>query len=116
MRKSTGARSRRRRTSHRHAGADEQSSVRALSLDDFVKFTGGNAPESWIERAWNPVTSSSGTLGNVWFDYDIYRAGALTQCGSNSVQLQKSDGAWKIVSMAFSSRTTDCPSHPAPTE
>lgn len=86
----------------------------ALSLDDFVKFTGNNAPGSWIERAWSPVTSTSGTLGSVWFDYDIYRNGALTQCGSNSVQLQRSGSEWKIVSMAFSARRTDCPSHPAP--
>jgi hypothetical protein len=83
----------------------------ALSLDDFVKFTGNNAPGSWIERAWNPSTSTSGTLGNVWFDYDIYRGGALAQCGSNSVQLQSVAGEWKIVSMAFSAQKTGCPSH-----
>jgi hypothetical protein len=86
----------------------------ALSLDDFVKFTATNAPGSWIERAWNPVTSTNGTLGQVWFDYDIYRGGALTQCGANSVQLQRAGADWKIVSMAFSARRTDCPPHPAP--
>lgn len=83
--------------------------VTALSLDDFVKFSGNNAPGSWIERAWNPVTSTNGTLGSVWFDYDIYRNGELTQCGANSVQLQRVAGEWKIVSMAFSARKTDCP-------
>lgn len=93
------------------ASADK---VTALSLDDFVKFAGNNAPGSWIERAWNPMTSTSGTLGSVWFDYDIYRGGALTQCGSNAVQLQRSGGDWKIVSMAFSARKTDCPSHAPP--
>ena len=88
--------------------------VTALSLDDFVKFTGNNVPGSWIERAWNPLTSTSGSLGNVWFDYDIYRNGALTQCGSNSVQLQRSGAEWKIVSMAFSARNAGCPLHPPP--
>ena len=58
--------------------------------------------------------ANSSSVRALSLDYDIYRAGALTQCGSNPVQLQKSDGVWKIVSMAFSSRTTGCPSHPPP--
>ncbi len=88
--------------------------VTALSVDDFVKFAGNNAPGSWIERAWNPVTETSGTLGHVWFDYDIYRNGARTQCGSNSAQLQRVGADWRIVSMAFSARNVDCAAHPPP--
>jgi len=86
----------------------------ALSLDDFVKFAGANPPGSWIERAWNPTTATSGTLGGVWFDYDIYRNGAQTQCGSNSVQLQRVNSEWRIVSMAFSAQRSGCPAHPPP--
>jgi len=88
--------------------------VTALAVDDFVKFVGNNPPGSWIERAWNPVTSVSEGLGHVWFDYDIYRNGSRTQCGSNSAQLQRVGAAWKIVSMAFSAKTVGCASHPPP--
>jgi len=79
-----------------------------------VAFVGRNAVGSWVERFWNPVVRISGPLADLWFDYDVYRGSSLDHCGVNSVQLQETTGGWKIVTMAFTSVTQGCPSHPAP--
>jgi hypothetical protein len=81
----------------------------ALNLDAFVRFAGGNAPESWNERVWQPRALIDGTLGTLWFDYDVVRNNAVAQCGVNSVQLQQTAAGWKILSMAFTAKRTDCP-------
>lgn len=96
------------------AGGQSGSLGQGLSIDQFVTFVGRNAVGSWVERFWNPVVRMSGPLADLWFDYDVYRGSALDHCGVNSVQLQETTAGWKIVTMAFTSVTQGCPSHPAP--
>ena len=96
------------------AGAQSASVGQGLSVDQFVAFVGRNAVGSWVERFWNPVVRNSGPLADLWFDYDVYRGSSLDHCGVNSVQLRETTGGWKIVTMAFTSVTQGCPSHPAP--
>jgi hypothetical protein len=95
-------------------GGQSASLGQGLSIDQFVTFVGRNAVGSWIERFWIPVVRISGPLADLWFDYDVYRGSSLDHCGVNSVQLQETTAGWKIVTMAFTSVTQGCPSHPAP--
>jgi hypothetical protein len=95
-------------------GGQSASLGQGLSIDQFVTFVGRNAAGSWIERFWIPVVRISGPLADLWFDYDVYRGSSLDHCGVNSVQLQETAAGWKIVTMAFTSVTQGCPSHPAP--
>jgi hypothetical protein len=80
----------------------------ALNVDAFVRFAGNNAPGTWNERVWDPRALVDGTLGHLWFEYDIVRNGATTQCGINSVQLQLTPAGWKILSMAFNGKSASC--------
>ena len=96
------------------AGGQPASLGQGLSIDQFVTFVGRNAVGSWVERFWNPIVRISGPLADLWFDYDVYRGSSLDHCGVNSVQLQETTTGWKIVTMAFTSVTQGCPSHPAP--
>lgn len=83
-----------------------------LSIDQFVAFVGRS--QSWIERIWNPSQRVSGPLADLWFEYDVYKGATFDHCGVNAVQLQQTADGWKIVSMAFTSVTQGCASHPPP--
>ena len=86
-----------------------------LTIDQFVAFVGRNAPGVWIERLWSPAVRTTGPLADLWFEYDVYRGATFDHCGINSVQLQETITGWKIVTMAFTSVTQGCASHPPPT-
>lgn len=79
----------------------------ALTVDAFVAFAARNAPGAWVERIKNPKAQLDGTLGSLWYDYEVARGGAVTQCGVQSVQLKRTAAGWKILSMTFTSRS-DC--------
>jgi hypothetical protein len=44
----------------------------------------------------------------------VYRGTTFDHCGVNSVQLQETTSGRKIVTMAFTSVTQECPAHSAP--
>jgi hypothetical protein len=85
-----------------------------LSVDQFVRFVAQNPVGSWRERMWSPSVRLNGALADVWFEYDVYRAGKFDHCGFNAVQLQSTGGGWKIMSMAFTSATVGCAPHNPP--
>ena len=87
-----------------------------LTVDGFVAFVGRNPHGSWIERIWNPSQRVSGPLADLWFEYDVYKGTTFDHCGANAVQLQQTANGWKIVSMAFTSATQGCASHPPPND
>jgi hypothetical protein len=95
-------------------GAAVSSSPLGLSVDQFVAFVGRNPQGSWIERVWEPSQHISGPLADLWFEYDVYKGATFDHCGVNAVQLQQTASGWKIVSMAFTSATQGCASHPPP--
>jgi len=82
--------------------------VNALELDAFVRFAGQNAAGAWDEQFWSAASRTNVSLGDLWFEYDVYRGETLSHCGVNSVQLQRTGDSWKIVSMAFTRRTDAC--------
>ena len=96
------------------AGAPGNSASAGLSVDQFVAFVGRNAKGSWVERIWNPSQHVSGPLADLWFEYDVYKGATFDHCGVNAVQLQQTSDGWKIASMAFTSVTQGCASHPPP--
>jgi hypothetical protein len=91
------------------ASAASGAAPNGLTVDAFVAFAGQQAPGTWNERILNAQSHVDGTLGTLWFDYDVIRSGAAVQCGVNSVQLLQTASGWKILSMAFTSRRSDCP-------
>jgi hypothetical protein len=93
--------------------ADSASYVQSISVDQWVAYVNRDTRGPWIERAFNPVIHIDGTLATVWAEYDFHLDTRLANCGTDAVQLLKLNGAWKIVSIADTYRTT-CPVHPFP--
>ena len=67
-----------------------------------------------VERGFQPQALVSGGIAMVWMPYDLYRNGAWSHCGADVFTLVKSDGRWRIASMAWSAEQPPvCDKHPA---
>jgi hypothetical protein len=67
-----------------------------------------------VERGFSPRAMVSGAVAMVWYPYDLYVNGAWSHCGADVFTLVKSNGAWRIASMAWSAEQPPvCEKHPA---
>ncbi len=71
-----------------------------LSKQDFSNFlnTVCSIPDTtdFEEQIHNYEIKMDGKMANVWTGYSFYINGVLSHCGTNSFQLFKQDGIWKI--------------------
>lgn len=54
------------------------------------------------ERFYNVRIDTNGAVASVWFDFDFLAAGKVTNHGSETWQLARTDDGWKIVAMLYS--------------
>jgi hypothetical protein len=67
-----------------------------------------------IERGFKPEAWVSGGVAMVWMPYDLYVNGAWSHCGADVFTLVKSNGKWRIASLAWSAEQPPvCEKHPA---
>lgn len=78
-------------------------------------------PDGWIEsiashegpvideRFYDPVVEISGPLASVWTEYDLYVGEEFRHCGVDAFHLARTDDGWKIVHLADTRVTTECP-------
>ncbi len=71
-----------------------------LSKEDFSGFLSSicSIPETttFEERIHDYKIQMDGKMANVWTPYSFYINGSLSHCGTNSFQLFKRNGVWKI--------------------
>jgi hypothetical protein len=61
------------------------------------------------ERITNPAIEIDGDIAMVWAPFTIDVGGKIIACGTDHFDLVREGGAWKILNITFSSRTTGCP-------
>ncbi|GAA0732864.1 hypothetical protein CA233_04990 [Sphingomonas sp. ABOLD] len=66
-------------------------------------------PETFDERISGPAVEIDGDLAMVWAPYVFRLNGKVHHCGTDHFSLVRENGAWKIASLAWTSRTTGCP-------
>jgi hypothetical protein len=49
-----------------------------------------------------------GSLASVWTPYKFYLGTTFSHCGVNYFQLARTEGGWKIIYIAFTSRKNNC--------
>jgi ketosteroid isomerase-like protein len=54
------------------------------------------------ERFYDVRVRTNGTVASVWFDFDFLADGKVTNRGSETWQLVRTDDGWKIVAMLYS--------------
>lgn len=75
----------------------------------FIQFAERVSPErAFKERIWNPAIEIDGDIAMVWAPYDVHVAGKIANCGIDHFDLVRENGAWKVMNITFSSRTTGC--------
>lgn len=75
----------------------------------FTQFAERITPQNaFKERIWNPAVEIDGDVAMVWAPYDVRVAGKLANCGYDHFDLVRENGAWKVMNITFSSRTTGC--------
>lgn len=83
-----------------------------LSEQDFSSFLKSicSIPEStnFEERIKNYEIKMDGKMANVWTPYSFYVNGSLSHCGTNSFQLFKRNGVWKIFYIVDTRDSEDC--------
>ncbi len=80
-----------------------------LRQESWTKFAERIKPGSGFqERIWDPAIDIDGDIAMVWASYDVSVAGKVTNCGVDHFDLIREGGAWKVMNLTFSSRTTGC--------
>jgi hypothetical protein len=87
--------------------ADGSRSVRHLSWADFA---GGikPGPEHYREKLLDPAIEIDGDIAMVWSRYVFAIDGKPDHCGVDHFDLIREKGAWKVLSVTWSERTTGC--------
>lgn len=87
--------------------ADGASSLRQLSWTQFAQRV---RPDSvFQERISDATIAIDGDIAMVWAPFVVRVGGRVSNCGVDHFDLVREAGAWKVMNLTFSSRTTGCP-------
>ncbi|WP_420126371.1 lysozyme inhibitor LprI family protein [Longimicrobium sp.] len=65
-----------------------------------------------IERMWDPRVQVDGDLATLWAPYDFHVGERFSHCGMDAFQFVRVEGAWKMITVTFTGRTTGCEGAP----
>ena len=87
--------------------ADGTRSIRRLG---WAEFTAGikPGPEQLEERLSTPAIEIDGDIAMVWAPYSFLIDGKIHHCGVDHFDLVREGGAWKVLNVTWSQRTTGC--------
>lgn len=66
-----------------------------------------------VERGWDPTVMVSGTIGIVWYPYDIYVDGEWSHCGVDIFNMIRTNDGWRIAALQYNvQQPPECSPHP----
>lgn len=65
--------------------------------------------EGFSESISDPAIEIDGDIAMVWAPFVVRVDGKVSNCGVDHFDLVRANGAWKVMNISFSSRTTGCP-------
>jgi hypothetical protein len=81
--------------------------VNSRSWADFAAALKPGA-ERFEERMPSPAIEVDGDIAMAWGDYVFLIDGKVAHCGVNHFDLVRENGAWKVLNVTWSRRTTGC--------
>ena len=90
-------------TGQRASGTD----LRQMSWTEFAQRVVPDARFS--ESISDPAVEVDGDVAMVWAPFVVRVNGKISNCGFDHFDLVRDNGAWKVMNLTFSSRTTGCP-------
>jgi hypothetical protein len=81
-----------------------------LRQQSWTQFAGRITPDrAFQERIAEPTINIDGDIAMVWAPFVVRVGGKVSNCGIDHFDLIRENGAWKVMNLTFSSRTTGCP-------
>jgi|GEM_PF-437287 len=81
--------------------------VTVRAADEWIRSVSQN-PAVLRERMWDARVDVDGGLATLWAPYDFHLGERFSHCGIDAFQFVRVGGAWKLISVAFTGRTTGC--------
>jgi ketosteroid isomerase-like protein len=83
--------------------------VANLRQQSWTQFAERIRPDSaFQERIDDPTIAIDGDIAMVWAPFVVRVGGRVANCGYDHFDLVRENGAWKVMNLTFSSRTTGC--------
>jgi len=88
-------------------GSNGRRGIRHLTWADFAA---GLKPDGnrYEERLGTPAIEIDGDIAMVWAPYTVLKNGSAEHCGVDHFDLVREQGAWKVLNVTWSQRTTGC--------
>lgn len=71
-----------------------------------------SAPETLVERMWDPEVRIEGGLATLWAPYDFHRGAQFSHCGTDAFQLVRTEGGWRIAILSYTIQRQGCAPRP----
>jgi len=90
--------------------SEKPDGTRVLRHMSWADFTGGikPGPEQYHEKLVDPAVEIDGDVAMVWSRYIFSIDDKIHHCGVDHFDLIRENGAWKVLNITWSSRTTGC--------
>ena len=81
--------------------------VHRVSWADFAASlkSGG---DRYVETIYDPAIEADGDVAYVWARFVVTKNGAVDHCGYDLFDVVREAGAWKVLNVTWSQRTTGC--------
>ena len=80
-----------------------------LRQESWTQFAARLKPgEGFSESNSDPAIEVDGDIAMVWAPFVVRVGGKLSNCGFDHFDLVRENGAWKVMNLTFSSRTSGC--------
>ena len=88
----------------------ERASGSGLRAQSWSEFAARITPTTGFqETISDPAVEVDGDVAMVWAPFVVRVNGKVANCGFDHFDLVREKGAWKVMNLTFSSRTTGCP-------
>ena len=88
----------------------ERASGNGLRQMSWTEFAERVTPDArFSESISDPAVEVDGDIAMVWAPFVVRVNGKVANCGFDHFDLVRDNGAWKVMNLSFSSRTTGCP-------
>lgn len=81
------------------------------TVDEWIPSVAQN-PQVLRERMWDPEIRVDGDLATLWAPYEFNLGDRFSHCGMDAFQFVRENGAWKMIAITFTRRTTGCQGRP----
>lgn len=87
--------------------ADGTQGVRQQNWTQFAERVRPDA--AFQERIFDPAIEIDGDIAMVWAPFVVRVGGKVRHCGIDHFDLLRENGAWKVLNVTWTQRTTGCP-------